>query len=915
MINYKDNKRVLTAEELRHMYNLDDLKKDRKAISIHSNSLTKIEAEQENVLKSIIINLGDSINDQSEIALWFFDGTPTLNNVPASDWNDYSEHLGDFYYDKSTGLAYKFVFDEDYLWQQQNDSSLIQALALTNSELDTIDSTRKVFFSVPKPPYTNGDWYIDSNYDLYICQISKSEGEIYNENDFIIASRYTDDTKANEVAGKLVIVSGQVTTIIQNLDIISQTIEDNRYYIDEKGEKHLISTSMSQLVQTVDGIKGEISDIADITITSEGNGSITAENINESEPIFIKVHATSNENYSFLYPEENLYPGANTFTKSRTLLFENSNGYSTSYEIPNDLLYLDENTYDEFVLDYEEQKCYIVHRVGINENNENYKLTAETTEYFDYPEITLQEGNYTISTPSGENTYIYVRLMTKNIYTSQFATQIEMNAKIEAKANEINLEVSQKVDNKDYTNAQITALINDGKSSVKIKADKIDLAGYVTVKSADSTYASKSGLSGGTTTINGGCITTGTIDASKVTVKNLNADLITSGTISVNRLDSKVITTDNFSAQTINANKITTGTIDASKVTVKNLNASNIISGTLTADKISGGTISTSAINLGNGTFSVTKDGKVVATSGSIGGWSIGTNDIHNTNSSGNQVILANGTNNNQDVLVITDGTNYPFFLRANGYLYATNVNISGVINATSGSFTGSLYSSNGTIGGWTIANDGIKSGNSALLNNGNLNLYPSAGGTYRINNGVRLNATSGVQISSNGGSPTFPSSDLNLLGLNGASVYMACRWGDNGSERSAVTCADGALYLATTGVIYANGVAIGGSSSRATKENIIDLSQENKDELYKLIKNIPLKQYDYKSQYGKKNNYGFIIEDIEDTKLNDLLHIVQNQNNKDIKNYSSEDLTRLELVVIQELMKKVEKLEELICQ
>lgn len=585
MINYKDNKRALTAEELRHMYNLDDLKKDRKAISIHSNSLTKIEAEQENVLKSIIINLGDSIKNQSEITLWFFDGKPTLNNIPAANWNDYSEHLGDFYYDKSTGLAYKFVFNEDYLWQQQNDSSLIQALALTNSELDTIDNSRKVFFSIPTPPYDNGDWYIDPNYDLYICQISKPEGEIYNENDFIIASRYTDDTKANEIAGKLVIVSGQVTTIIQNLDLISQTIEDNCYYVDEKGEKHLISTSMSQLVQTVDEIKGEISDIADVTITVEGNSSIPAENINESEPIYIKVHPTSNENYSFLYPGEDLYPGENTFTKSRTLLFENTNDYSISYEIPNDLLYLDENTYDEFVLDYENKKCYIIHKVGINEDNENYKLTTETTEYFDYPTIALEEGDYTISTPSSENTYIYARLMTKNLYTSQFATQVEINAKIAAKSNEINLEVNQKVDNKDYTNAKITAIINDGTSAVKIKADRIDLTGYLTIASANSTYASKSGLSAGTTTINGGCITTGTIDASKVTVKNLNA--------------------------------------------------SNITSGTLTADKINGGTISASAINLGNGVCTITTSGQLTcsnikATGGTIAGLTINSEAIFN---------------------------------------------------------------------------------------------------------------------------------------------------------------------------------------------------------------------------------------------------------------------------------------------
>ena len=49
----------------------------------------------------------------------------------------------------------------------------------------------------------------------------------------------------------------------------------------------------------------------------------------------------------------------------------------------------------------------------------------------------------------------------------------------------------------------------------------------------------------------------------------------------------------------------------------------------------------------------------------------------------------------------------------------------------------------------------------------------------------------------------------------------------------------------------------------------------------------------------------------IENTKLNTLLHIVQNKNNKDMKNYSSEDLVRLELVIIQELMKKNEELEK----
>ena len=255
-MNYQDNKRVQTAEELRKMFNLDNLKKDRQAISNNKNGLTRIEAEQEGILKSIIINLGDSLENQSDISLWFFDGIPTLENIPTNEWQNLEEHIGDFYYDKSTGYVYKFLFEEDiYSWEQIEDSSLIQAMALTNAELDTLDGSRRVFFVIPEPPYDNGDWYIDSNGDLYICQISKPSTEKYNVNDFIIASKYTDDTKALELAGNLTIVSGQVTTIIQNLDLISQTIEDNRYYIDEAGEKHLISETTSKLAQDVKSLQ------------------------------------------------------------------------------------------------------------------------------------------------------------------------------------------------------------------------------------------------------------------------------------------------------------------------------------------------------------------------------------------------------------------------------------------------------------------------------------------------------------------------------------------------------------------------------------------------------------------------------------------------------------------------------------
>lgn len=70
--------------------------------------------------------------------------------------------------------------------------------------------------------------------------------------------------------------------------------------------------------------------------------------------------------------------------------------------------------------------------------------------------------------------------------------------------------------------ASIVTAVNESGSSVVVDAQHIALDGYVTVTDLST---------GGRTTINGSNITSGTIDASKITVTNLNADNITSGTI------------------------------------------------------------------------------------------------------------------------------------------------------------------------------------------------------------------------------------------------------------------------------------------------------------------------------------------------------------------------------------------------
>ena len=328
-----------------------------------------------------------------------------------------------------------------------------------------------------------------------------------------------------------------------NENEVKSTVSKMNETIDQQ------NTSISQISQTVNEIKGEINDIADITKVADGYGSVYLEKINESEPIYIKIYPTENEDISYLYPRDNLYPSDNLFPKSRTLRFE-SGEYYVDYELPNDLLYYDENNYDEFVLDYDTQTCVVNKKVGYNADGTKHLLDTTKTISYEYPTIPLEKGDYSVSMLSYDNAYLFVRMMCENLYTNQFTTKVELNSSIiqtkdsitsqvskeYATKNElvstqssikqttdsINLEVAKKVDNKDYTSAQILMRINNDKSSTVIKSDKVDIEGIATFTNNKLSKA-------GSTTINGANITTGTLSADKVSGGTISSSSISVG--------------------------------------------------------------------------------------------------------------------------------------------------------------------------------------------------------------------------------------------------------------------------------------------------------------------------------------------------------------------------------------------------
>ena len=207
MVSYNDKTKAVTAEDIIRRYDLEEIKRSKKAITTLNDNLTKTNANLEKYVEEVledISNLQDQVD--GNISTWFFSGIPTLENSPSMDWateEEKANHLGDLYYDKDTGYAYRFSLENNvYSWLKLTDSDVTEALALANAAQDTADSKRRVFVTTPIPPYDVGDIWFKDNADLYRCRASRLSGE-YNEVDWIIATKYTDDTYAMNVESVL----------------------------------------------------------------------------------------------------------------------------------------------------------------------------------------------------------------------------------------------------------------------------------------------------------------------------------------------------------------------------------------------------------------------------------------------------------------------------------------------------------------------------------------------------------------------------------------------------------------------------------------------------------------------------------------------------------------------------------------
>ncbi|MCM1295794.1 MAG: hypothetical protein NC311_09660 [Muribaculaceae bacterium] len=182
-------------------------------------------------VKDFVSSALQGIQDQIDgvIETWFYNGEPTLSNYPAVEWitdSDKEKHLSDLYFDNKTGLAYRFSKDVNgnYFWNDKVDSATAKALADAARAQDTADGKRRVFTSQPLPPYDPGDLWANATYpfdgslfkdDLLRCFTPKVKGETFSISDWDLATKYTDDTKAEEAIAR-----------IEKLDYIKDALKD-----------------------------------------------------------------------------------------------------------------------------------------------------------------------------------------------------------------------------------------------------------------------------------------------------------------------------------------------------------------------------------------------------------------------------------------------------------------------------------------------------------------------------------------------------------------------------------------------------------------------------------------------------------------------------------------------------------------
>lgn len=200
-----------------------------------------------NTLPGILDEIKAQLDGQIEQHFYQIDPSPlstapgSEDGVPNSGWTDSTtkeNHLGDLYYNTTSGKVWRFVKIQwrpkpgyapgtFYVWQELQDSELAQAIAIANEALELGKEKNRIFTSTPVTPYDVGDlWVQGATGDIMRCKTARESGA-FTSSDWEKASKYTDDSAlknfingdfANAIDTMTEQIDGKIETWFQTSD-------------------------------------------------------------------------------------------------------------------------------------------------------------------------------------------------------------------------------------------------------------------------------------------------------------------------------------------------------------------------------------------------------------------------------------------------------------------------------------------------------------------------------------------------------------------------------------------------------------------------------------------------------------------------------------------------------------------------
>ena len=280
----------------------------------------------EETVKSLINNAQviKDLQNQADGAIetWFYEGEPTLNNLPAVDWatNEIKKiHVGDLYYDQITGFAYRFTrYNDDvnpYAWNRIKDNDIVEALEAANNAQITADGKMKIFYNTKPTDYQVGDvWILPA--DAIINGVQYYKGDIltatvksteFNEKHWIKKVRYIGSKELNDNIDKVnkKINDISATTLPGLNDKFNEFAKDG---ILDSSEKARLTDLLNQANNEVLSVNEQITNI----IKSD---YLTNDNINKDKLIKAQTTlSTAWTEYKTLI--DTLISSTNTITKN-----------------------------------------------------------------------------------------------------------------------------------------------------------------------------------------------------------------------------------------------------------------------------------------------------------------------------------------------------------------------------------------------------------------------------------------------------------------------------------------------------------------------------------------------------------------------------------------------------------------------